>query len=186
MDAKEWIGLLAVAVTGSTFAAGLWQFVKAQRWKRAEFVAGQIREFESAIGVRNAMVMLDWHTGEIEPLQKDGVRLRYTNAALEAALIPETEKPGYNEVEAAIVDSFGQFFDGLERFNHFVETGLLKAYDLRPYLIYRVEAIADERKSRKPARLRQKIWRYIDSYGYSGVQELFRKLRYDIVVSKGQ
>ncbi|HEY6331626.1 MAG TPA: hypothetical protein VI756_20035 [Blastocatellia bacterium] len=56
---------LAVSIPGFGGAImallfGLLQYRKSERWKRAEFVAKEIKEFESDPLVQNAMLMIDW------------------------------------------------------------------------------------------------------------------------------
>jgi hypothetical protein len=124
-----------VTVTGSTFGVGLWQYAKAQRWKRAEFVAAQIKELEASIGarnaIRNAMMMLDWHDGTLQS-SRDGKSLPFSNHMVETALVTETERRGY------------RVGDG---------RGLAAVSDLL------IEVIADPKKSQKPPEFRHAICR---------------------------
>ena len=56
METKDWVSLLAVVVGGLTFAVGLWQYGKAQRWKRAEFVANLSQRSGIELGTRPQQV----------------------------------------------------------------------------------------------------------------------------------
>src|SRR5204863_9581854 len=57
---KLGVDLLTVIAAAIAFAVGLWQYRRAQLWKRLEFVAAEISSFNSDWRARNAMLMLDW------------------------------------------------------------------------------------------------------------------------------
>lgn len=60
--ATEWAKILGAIMV---FSIGLWQYAKAQRWKRREFIAAQVKEFESDKKIQLAMTMLDWNNREL-------------------------------------------------------------------------------------------------------------------------
>jgi len=47
MIARDWISLVGIIVGIFAFSSGLWQYMKAQKWKRAEFVANSIIVFNA-------------------------------------------------------------------------------------------------------------------------------------------
>ena len=55
---------LALVAGGCAFGIGLWQYSRAQAWKRYEFVANEARQFYTDPQVRNAMQMIDWGRGK--------------------------------------------------------------------------------------------------------------------------
>jgi hypothetical protein len=68
---RDWLELAAVILAAATFLVGVFQYGRAQRWKRAEFVAGKIREFEAYPEVDLAMRMLDWNRRRVELFPED-------------------------------------------------------------------------------------------------------------------
>jgi hypothetical protein len=62
---------------GST--VGLYQYVKAQRWKRREFIAAQIKDFEADKKIQLAMTMLDWNERTLTFPTETGERKRLVN-----------------------------------------------------------------------------------------------------------
>ena len=66
MDTGNWITLAAMSGGLIAFLAGLTQYRRAQRWKRAEFVAGEMKEFKADPWVRNALLLLDWNERAID------------------------------------------------------------------------------------------------------------------------
>src|ERR1700730_12711986 len=60
--ATEWAKILGAI---GVFITGLWQYTKAQRWKRREFIATQVKQFEADKKIQLAMTMLDWNNREL-------------------------------------------------------------------------------------------------------------------------
>ncbi len=56
-NVPNWVTAV-VAVLG--ISAGLWQYRQAQKWKRAEWVAQEVKDFLRDPAVSNALWMLDW------------------------------------------------------------------------------------------------------------------------------
>ena len=44
LGAKEWIAIVGVLITLCTVIKGVFEYTKAQRWKRAEFLAKEVKE----------------------------------------------------------------------------------------------------------------------------------------------
>ena len=185
MDSGDYVALLGVIAGLIAFLVGLIQYVRAQLWKRAEFVAKEIKEFESKPSVKLAMQMLDWNARryklfpEKQPAEQEAV---VTDKTLSSALVPheDREPTVFTPVEVCIRDIFDQFLDGLERFEHFIESGLVTHKEFYPYLIYWIKIIGDRNSGRKPPEFYDSFWKYLDSYGYSGVQKLLGRYGYII------
>jgi hypothetical protein len=56
---------VALLGTGVAFVAGLVEYAGAQRWKRSEWVAQEMRQFFGDEAVRRALLMIDWGEREI-------------------------------------------------------------------------------------------------------------------------
>src|SRR5215472_11006572 len=52
--------LLKLIGAAMVFGIGLYQYAQAQKWKRREFIASQIKEFEADKDIQLVMTMLDW------------------------------------------------------------------------------------------------------------------------------
>ena len=150
-----------------TLLIGLWQYTKAQHWKRAEFVAEQMRKFEDNKLVRRAMKMLDFRESDIEV---DGRRIPFDDNILARAMAYEDLRPPTEPDETEIRLAFCDFFDGLERFHHFVEADLITHDHLRPYLPYWYRRFTTRHCKSQP--VVDSIWTFIDGYEYEGVREL--------------
>lgn len=205
---KILISILGFGGTITALAFGLRQYKRSEQWKRGEFVAKEIKEFEANPIVRNAMLLIDWGTRKINlhlvsnPAEADYVRI--TREDQWRALIPHTIKLAYlsssydvetktherdeprrrfTATEAKIRDTYDAFLDYLERFATFIESGLVSAEEFRPYLIYWIDSIAgieDIDVDEGDAEWKCALLAYINFYRYSGVKFLFKEYGWDI------
>jgi hypothetical protein len=177
----EAIKLLALVGGSIAFIAGLLQYRKAQRWKRAEWVAQEMQAFFTDQRVAAALRMIDWGARRIElyPERADpAARTVYVrDDELAKALENHEDRPhGFTEDEATIRDVFDHFLDRLERINSFVETHLVSISDLRPYLSYWARNIKAARDGDPKVDRLVQLKRYMKIYGYAGVEKLFTQL----------
>lgn len=189
---------------GGTIAALLFalrQYRRSEQWKRSEFVAREIKEFESNPTIRNALLMIDWGERRInlflveKPTEADQIRI--TREVLWRALLPHSIKSDYpshsvdantktsdqngvkirfTPVEAKIRDTFDIFLDHLERFANFIRSGLVNAEEFKPYLIYWINTIgsANIEEYKGDAEWRCTLLTYINVYGYEETVNLFK------------
>ena len=195
-EAREWI---SSAITMIVLLAGVYSYWQAQLWKRAEFVAGQMKEFFAVPAVRNAMTMIDWSSRNVNLFDDEADAREHwplvTRRMQSDALLPHTmvrnesdqvveeiqdELSGFSREQAAIRDTFDEFLDGLERFGNHVRSGLLTAHDLRPYLGYWIDDIARASTNDPDGEWSCSLLAYIDFYEFSAVQSLFLKFGHDI------
>lgn len=173
----------AVTFAGATiaFIVGLVQYRRAQQWKRAEWVAQEMKSLFGDPIVQAALLMIDWGSRRIPlyPEEKDPSQrhVPLTNQIVARALMHHEERPeGFSDLEADIRMAFDRWLDGLERFHSYVDTGLVRQRDLRPYLKYWAVNLCRLRpatgKEDRLARLRD----YMNNYGYEGGYELLQQI----------
>lgn len=187
LSTKEKVDII-VSILGTGFALftlwrGIGQYKKDQRWKKAEFVAKEIKEFKSDPIIKNLMLMLDWNKREIKLSQDENMIIIDIDFILCKALQPKTylnEKGGFTPQESLIRDHFDAFLDYLERFEAFIETGLVSEEDFSPYLNYWFNIIGNRNSGRKNQKFYDIFWQYIDSLGYTKVQKLMSRYGYFI------
>lgn len=171
------------------FLIGLKRYAKDQAWKRNEFVANEIKEFTSDKMVRNTMFMLDWGTRSIELFpDKTAYEERFARVdrnTLKLALqyhglrAKEQGKDRFTPIEVAIRDNFDHFLSYLERFEQFIEAGLITEKKLEPYLKYWISVIAEKMEFD----VRNTLYHYINQYGFTGTQTLFARFNKTILPS---
>ena len=163
-----WSGVPVAIVAAIGLAFGLQQYVKAQHWKRCEFIAIQINSFESNPLVRRAMYMLDFRQGVFTV---EGKEIAFDTDMLIAAVANHEIKHDHpNLKETQVRLAFCDFFEGIERFHHFVESELISQDDIEPYLPYWIKRFTD--KDQKGEDFIYSIWTFIDAYEYTGVRQL--------------
>ena len=189
------LGTLAAAVVAVI------TFRRTEKWKRAEFLAAKMKEFFDDRRVQQAMTLIDWGSRRVlllDATASDGGVVRVTRQLQTRALLPHTlvdatagsDGEGdcdgavpmrrFSPEEAAIRDRYDAFLDGLERFAGYVQSGLVAAQDLRPYVGYWVDDIHAPTKDVEDAEWCAALLTYIHFYRYSGVQQLFTDFQRDI------
>jgi hypothetical protein len=183
VEAHFWLTLGAMIGGAVAFIAGLMQYRQAQRWKRAEFVANEMREFKADPMVRNALTLLDWNERAVElfPREPDPEKrcVRVEDHTIAQALVPHLTRCDFSPVEIALRDTFDRFFDRLERFEYFLEARLVHRREFAPYLAYWLDILGNEHNGRKSPEVVRAIWVYIDFY-YGGVTSLLRRFGYKV------
>jgi hypothetical protein len=176
-------------------------FYRTERWKRAEFLAKEMKEFFAAPRVQKAMLLIDWGQRRIQLLedrsaeesivvvdramQVRGLRPhvlvsgdRSDPVAMELADKADSDR--FTQPEAAIRDCYDAFLDGLERFGSYLKTGLTDVQSLRPYVGYWIDDIASPTTNADDAAWNAALLTYIRFYQYTGVLWLFNKFGWDI------
>jgi hypothetical protein len=183
METGHWLTLAAMSGGLVAFLGGLMQYRRAQRWKRAEFVANEMKEFKADPLVHNALILLDWNERAVDlfPHEADPQKrsVRVSDQAVADALVPHVARCDFTQLEIALRDTFDRFFDRLERFEYFLEAGLVSSREFAPYLGYWLDILGNQNSGRKPPEVVRAIWGYIDFY-YSGVTSLLRRFGYQI------
>lgn len=185
-DLKDFAPVVGGIVALSTFVFATWQYRQAQRWKKAEFVANEMKQFRSDPKNSIALTMLDWNSRKIRfSAGKEDKSYIVDDLLISEALrlySIEDYKDGKENIfhppQNHIRDVFDHLLDDIERLNSFVTAGLIKADDLRPYLEYWLDIMSGKSR-RKPDDVIKKLWIYIDAYNYKGVRKIFSKLGYD-------
>ena len=193
------------AISAFTFA--IFQYRKAEKWKRMQFVADEVRELEADPVIQNALLMVDWRERDInlflirDPKTTDLVRI---NRDMQwRALLPHPIKQGFPKyeatsggdnterigeirpgrdlgftvIEARIRDTYDALLTRLDRLETFIDGGLIRADELRPFIFYWVNALTAVNGGDEDATWRAALLTYVDYYGYTGVSDLFK--RYD-------
>jgi hypothetical protein len=189
-EGREWFSTI---VTFAVILGGLYQYWNAQRWKRAEWVAAETESFFGDPKVMNALYMLDWNERRL-PLLLATPESKRDYFTFEAELLltafyskstiprdPNTgEEREFTEDELAVRDSFDRMLGRLERFEIFLEQRLVSFVDLQPYIAYWIDLIGDRNYGRKSSETIDRLWQYIDDYGFDKVQRLCRRFGYEI------
>ncbi len=183
MDVSDLAAIAGAAAAVSAVVLAVPQYLRDQKWARARFVADLIKEFESKPAVVNSMLMLDYHTRRVEffpSARNEADRfVEVTDEVIASALTPPSSPDHtFEPEEVAVRDAFCTFFDELDRFDQFVESGLISDHEVGPYLGYWLQVISGRARDQKPDDLRRAFRSFIRFYGYQGVENLLTRLGY--------
>ena len=184
LDLNTWKAddlLKAVALLGALFAfiVGLVQYRKSQRWKRAEWVAQEMKTVFADPLVQAALSLIDWSSIEIRKIfpsraKESGRSEILSNKQINKALRPHWERSAFTPLEADIRAAFDHLFDGLERFESYYATGLVRKSDLRPYLRYWARKICDTEATK--GHRAHHVRAYMKAYEFRGAVRLLAGL----------
>lgn len=194
------LGILGALIA---FGVGLYQYRRAQQWKRTEFVAKEIKELLQDRRATAALAMIDWASRDIrlhatlDP--RDGRVTRVTRDMQCLALRPHSIKEGsanaaadfevsrdgdqlrsYSEVETLIRDCYDALLDRYDRLGSCLDRSLLRVGDLSPYIGYYLDDIAKPTKDPAEAMWCVAFLTYVHFYKFLGVRSLFEAFHHNI------
>lgn len=205
LENKLTLAQLVVSILGFggaivAFVFALIQYKRSEQWKRAEFIASEVKDFEADPIVQNALLMIDWGARRINLFLRSNSesadQVKITRETQWKALLPHPLKQKHHEyrvtdssdneskgkdglrgtftiVEAKIRDTYDVFLTRLDRFANFIKSGLISAEELEPFIIYWVDAMTNNEHPAEDAAWRCTLLTYINFYGYTGVKYLF-------------
>ena len=71
LNFEKTIKLMTLIIGGLGFLKALVEYTKAQRWKKAEFLAREVKEFFADAYVQRALLMLDWNKVDIQLFENE-------------------------------------------------------------------------------------------------------------------
>lgn len=172
------------------------QYLENQKWKVYEFIAREVKDFETRQETINVMRMLDSENRSIKLFtDADNSKNKFiivTKKGLCEALssledreldedIQKPRKADQAYINAAIKDNFDKVLDNLERLNNLIESKVVTKEGLRNYIDSWLEVIHDG----ADFEVRKKLWLYIEKRKYSGVQKLFDRYNRPIYPQPG-
>ena len=174
---SDWIGLVGGA---TAFWFGYQQYVDAQAWKRAEFLAAEMKAFFADANVARALIFIDYSEIRLDAAgQPSRQGAMFNDVILIRSLAIHTEFENgiesFSQEEMIARNAWDAFFSGLERFSHYVSTGLISTKDLSPYLEYWITKVAVVDPNWKPQPFFVAVHRFVDGYNYTGVRSLFNE-----------
>lgn len=173
------IKIIGLVLTVATIFFTYRTYVASEKWKQAEFTIAKFKEFSSNKSVGFVNVLLDNRTCAL-PLFGEGSMVYLSDDALESALIVDTVNFEFSDTEIEIRKIFKEYFDQLSLFNRYAKSNLIKYEQIKPYILYQTEIIADPKNKRKLKPLRRKIWDYLHYYGFTDVVELYENIGFKI------
>jgi len=150
----------------------IWEYVRDLKWKKSEFLAKEIKEFQSDENVRIVFQLLDWNIIKIK--LKCG-EYNIGDYDLVYALQTHDKKSKFLIQESELRDIFDYFFDRLSTFNIYINNGLISEEELQEYIGYYINILTS--KTKKPKLLLDTFDEYIRFYEFTNVSELIIRFK---------
>lgn len=148
------------------------EYIRDLKWKKSEFLAKEIKEFQNDENVKIVFQLLDWNKRKIK--LKCGEH-NIGDYDLIYALQTHDKKSKYLIQEAELRDIFDDFFDKLSTFNIYINNGLISEEELHEYIGYYVNILTS--KTKKPKLLIDAFAEYIRFYEFENVSELIERFK---------
>lgn len=203
-------GLFAAAagLTSLAFVYGVRSYSRQHKRQRLELLRNIIHEFESDPDISQALKVLDfeeyrsYHDNGDHGITKEITTFRVTDSLLTYALADDEyrqyqrallekmspEEPNYQSAmqgyyaETIIRDWFNKMLNAIEHISHLVDAKVFTVQEVKPWLLYWVRLIADEKYRRNhDSRIYNQLYNYIHDHGFNGVQKLFERFGYRIL-----
>ena len=172
---KDILGIVAIVLSGLAFITGLFQYMKAQKWKRSEFASKLIEQLHENWYLSFCCYALDYSarrfkTPEEYTHYRDSEEtFTHTTELMTNGVKTETEKASFEFPLIIYRDSFDKLFQFFENINHYINIGLIDIEDISP-IKYWLEQVNKNRFNDEPV-----FKGFIEYYEYEGVTELMNK-----------
>jgi len=173
---KDILSGLTALIGVSGFGFGMYQYYKAQLWKKSEFAASQLQQLSDNPDLALCCVFLDWEARRIPIPERYQVFVKEDEKSfvhnwdnVKRGLALENDEANFDWPYVLYRDVFDQFFVYLDRINHYISIGLFKVED-----VYSLKYWLDEIESSRylPKGEKDIFIKFIESYGYHGVINL--------------
>lgn len=154
------------------FLKAVWEYLRDLKWKKSEYLAKEIKEFQNDENVKIIFQLLDWNKRKIQ--LKSGIHT-VGDYDLVSALQTHDIKNRFTVQEAELRDIFDDFFDKLSMFNIYIKNGLISEKELHLYIGYYVEILTST--NRKPKILIETFQKYLKYYEFKNVTELIYRFK---------
>ncbi len=144
------IAAISVLFTILVFGAGLWQYHSSETWKRSEFVANQIKEFNSDKINAAVLMMMDYDPAHVELFpEKPTETERYSDVNLSTLTEAVRKDRDFTSQEFQARIYFEHLLTSLSRFNYFIDRRVIEPRELCADVSYPVALMTGDAKDMK-------------------------------------
>jgi hypothetical protein len=154
------------------FAVALAQYIRAESWRRTEFVANLYKEFSENEDCKRALWMLQGDKRKL--YYKEGETLHEYQCNDDVIRIALTEAIAENQLSPSqlhIRDTLDNFFIYIEQFDRAIQRRLVSQRDVFPYFGYWIDLLTVIPDDSPRKSTLDKIIEYIDHAGFDDVQK---------------
>ncbi|MEM9804234.1 MAG: lipase family protein, partial [Cyanobacteria bacterium P01_D01_bin.56] len=198
----------AIGLSSLALVHGVRSYSKQHKQQRLEFLRNIIQEFENDPDISQALKILDfeeyrsYHDNGRHGISHEATTFQVTDNLLSRALADDEyrqyqrtllEKLSHDDenyqsamqdyyAETMVRDWFNKMLNALEHFSYLVDAEVFTAKEIKPWLLYWVRLIADEKHRRNhDSRIYDQLYNYIHDHGFTGVKSLFERFGYRIL-----
>lgn len=177
-------------IVGGFFA--LYQYYKAQQWKKSEFAASILEKLSSDPELSMCCTFLDWSHRRLLVPEKyrvltDEIAFTHNWATLVEALRSESERADFDFPLVFYRDAFDSFFTYLDRIDNYLSIGLFSINDVSS-LAYWLSQLQNPRfanvTSDEP--IAEPFMTFMKTYQYTGALNLMKRFRDNGLLRKSQ
>jgi hypothetical protein len=173
---KDAFTSIGAIVALGIFAFGAYQYWRAERWKRTEFLAKLYSEFINDPSAYRAIWMLDGDTRKIFFEEGDKQKLYRINLRYICDALREyDQKREFSARDLHIRDCFDVFFYHIGRFELAIENNLVKESDVQPYLSYWIDLLNTASDDSEAEELRNCVLKYVGYVGFDPVEHFLAR-----------
>ncbi|WP_426436015.1 hypothetical protein [Bradyrhizobium genosp. P] len=170
------------------------QAAEQQNWKKAEFLANQVKDFFSDESVERTVYMLDWHIRKLviaddddeivltlhddrvlaEVANRRNLRDEFLNtgrSVVVARALRTHDDKEFSEHEAVVRDNFDWLFFRLGQFQHMIQSGLFTYQEVDIHMSYVLDLVSGGLDYVSPA-VTAAIARYVREYDFPATEAL--------------
>jgi hypothetical protein len=184
-EVREWITVIVAIIA---FVLGLFQYRRAQKWRRMEWIAAEVKAFFGGPHVKNALLILDWKRCELPYLRESSDSARektfmyeedMLGSALETRSDPSNASPElpFSSKEVEMRDCMDRLLDGLGQFEIFIRSDLIKQEELHPFIGYWTDILSNPNNQQKSPEARRWIRQYAEDYRFDDAIALLRRFK---------
>jgi hypothetical protein len=149
-EKSDLISAVSAACAIAVFAFGIWQYRSSENWKRSEFVAAQVKEFNSDKINRAVLLMMDYDPARVELFpERANVNNRYVDVTFMMLVKAIGQEQDLTEAEFQIRIYFEHFLQSLARFSYFLDVGAIKPQELCADFRYPIALMAGTARDMK-------------------------------------
>jgi hypothetical protein len=149
-EKSDVIAAASAACAIAVFLFGILQYRASENWKRSEFVAAQIKEFNSDKINRAVLLMMDYDPARVELFpDKANAKDRYVDVKFGMLVNAVGQEKNFSDAEFQIRIYFEDFLKSLARFNYFLDSSAIEPQELCADFAYPVELMTGTAREMK-------------------------------------
>ncbi len=177
----DWFTSVSLTIAFLIFVAGLYQYWKAQRWKRTEFLISLFKDLENTYEYKNAIIMLEWKNQKVELYPyKSNIEERFDEVSIDEQI----KALGYSNKDVETMPKlirvrylYDRLFSLLARIEEFISKKLIIEKEILPHLKYYLKLLNADIAYEKNLEFSTKVYEYLKKYNFLSTINLLKRAK---------